>query len=60
LALAVELLAGNQFPSDGVDVEFIVSDGVDLGLFIRNRAVGQIVFTDLGAQWNIRCRKVSR
>ena len=46
----VEILLGDH----------ILSDSVDLGLFIRNGAVGQILFTQLGTERNIRCCKVSR
>ena len=50
LGLAVEMLVGDH----------ILSNGVGFGFLIRDGAVGQVVFTQLGADRNIRCRKVSR
>jgi hypothetical protein len=50
LGIAVEMLLGDH----------ILSDSVDFGLFIRNGAVRQILFTQLGTERNIRRCKVSR
>jgi hypothetical protein len=46
-------------------VEMLVADhvldsSVGFGFLIGNGAVGKIVFTQLGTERNIRCRKVSR